>query len=211
MAFSLILSNNAIIIPGLSYTLYRGYNNGNTIYASQNKSNLFNGNPISSPYGYVTSISDLITGTNQYITYTGWGGQTATYQNFTIKYPPDINSTNLSNYTVQWLGYFKPDVTGTWNFILGSDDDSFLWIGQNALSGFTSSNANIAFPNPQPLAFTSCTIYLTAGVYYPIRILYGQQGGLDQITFAFSNDNGTTWNTNGNGYFYFINNGSIQP
>lgn len=210
MAFSLILSNNSIIIPGLSYTIYNGYNNGNTNYASQNKSNLFNGNPTSYPYGYVTSINDIITGTNEYITYTGYSGQTKKFGNFTITYPNDINNTNLNYFTVQWLGYFKPDITGTWNFILGSDDDSFIWIGQNALSGFTSSNANIAFPNPQGLIFNSFSINLTAGIYYPIRILYGENSGLNQITFAFSS-NGTTWNTNGNGYFYFINNGSIQP
>jgi len=91
-------------------------------------------------------------------------------------------STNQS-IALKFQGYFTPNVTGNWGFLLGdiksnlaNDDISYLWIGENALNP-TSSNANgMCY---WYTSFSSCYIYtqLTAGVSYPILMYYGQGNG----------------------------------
>ena len=56
------------------------------------------------------------------------------------------------------------------------DDIVDFWIGPYAYSGWTRSNvvAEETYPN-YPHTFTTPT--LTAGTYYPIRVLYGQAAG----------------------------------
>jgi len=76
----------------------------------------------------------------------------------------------------QWLGYIKPDYTGTWTFTTAGvtvDDCLTIWIGPSALSGYTTGNAvaNIS------LASGSGTISLTSGTYYPIRVQYANNSG----------------------------------
>ncbi len=53
------------------------------------------------------------------------------------------SSDDGSSFSVQWLGYFLPNTTETYTFFTASDDASYLWIGQNALSGFTTANATV--------------------------------------------------------------------
>jgi len=91
-----------------------------------------------------------------------------------------------SSFSMQWLGYFRPTTTETYTFFLSSDDASFLWIGSNALSGFTTANATVNNGGLHGPVEFSGTAALTAGVYYPIRIQFGEQGGGDVMTFNHS-------------------------
>ena len=91
-----------------------------------------------------------------------------------------------SNFSCQWLGYFKPTTTETYTFYLSSDDGSYLWIGSNALSGFTTANANINNGGAHGTQEVSGSVSLTAGVFYPIRIQFGEIGGGDVMTFSHS-------------------------
>jgi hypothetical protein len=91
-----------------------------------------------------------------------------------------------SNFSCQWLGYFKATTTETYTFFLSSDDGSYLWIGANALSGFTTANANINNGGAHGTQEVSGTFSLTAGTYYPIRIQFGEIGGGDVMTFNYS-------------------------
>ena len=91
-----------------------------------------------------------------------------------------------SNFMVQWLGYFKPTTTQTYTLYISSDDGSYLWIGANALSGFTTSNANINNGGAHGNVEQSGTVALTAGTYYPIRIQFGEIGGGDVFSFNYS-------------------------
>ena len=91
-----------------------------------------------------------------------------------------------SNFMVQWLGYFKPTTTQTYTLYISSDDGSYLWIGANALSGFTTANANINNGGAHGPIEVSTTISLTAGIYYPIRIQFGEIGGGDVFSFNYS-------------------------
>ena len=78
----------------------------------------------------------------------------------------------------QYLGYFLAPSTGTYNFGIASDDAGYLWIGDTAVSGYTTGNAIVAQPGLRGAAYTySGNINLTAGVYYPIRFMTGNNGG----------------------------------
>ena len=91
-----------------------------------------------------------------------------------------------SGFSCQWLGHFVPTTTETYTFYLASDDGSYMWIGNNALSGFTTANAFINNGGAHGAVEVSASISLTAGVYYPIRIQFGEIGGGDVLTFNYS-------------------------
>ena len=80
----------------------------------------------------------------------------------------DVNSY----YSMYWLGYFQAPETGTYNISISSDDNSMVWIGSNAISGFTGSNCVVTAGNT-----TANSLSLTGGQWYPIRIWYDEHGG----------------------------------
>lgn len=91
-----------------------------------------------------------------------------------------------TNFSCQWLGYFKPTTTETYTFYTSSDDASYMWIGSNAQSGFTTANATVNNGGAHGNTEKFGTIALTAGVYYPIRVQFGEIGGGDVLTFNYS-------------------------
>jgi len=115
---------------------------------------------------------------------TTYGANPATsVQTTTISEP---SSDDGSNFSCQWLGYFLPSTTETYTFFTSSDDASYVWVGSNALSGFTTANATVNNGGAHGNQERSGTSSLTAGVYYPIRIQFGEQGGGDVLTFNYS-------------------------
>lgn len=90
------------------------------------------------------------------------------------------------NTSYQWLGYFKPTTTETYTFYTTSDDGSYLWIGANAISGYTTGNSIVNNGGSHPSQEASGTVALTAGTYYPIRIQTGNGGGPGVHSTAFS-------------------------
>lgn len=115
---------------------------------------------------------------------TTFGANPATSVQTTIIQEPATDDG--TNFSVQWLGYFLPATTETYTFYTSSDDGSFMWIGANALSGFTTGNATVSNGGAHAQTETSGTAALTAGVYYPIRIQFGEIGGGDVMSFNFS-------------------------
>jgi hypothetical protein len=95
-------------------------------------------------------------------------------------------SEDGNSFSMQWLGYFVPSTTETYTFFLNSDDASYLWIGSNAVSGFSTANATINNGGLHGPIEVSGTAALTAGVYYPVRIQYGENGGGDVMFFNYS-------------------------
>jgi hypothetical protein len=91
-----------------------------------------------------------------------------------------------SNFSMQWLGYFIPSTTESYTFYLSSDDASYLWIGNNAVSGFATNNATINNGGLHGATEVSGVVSLTANVAYPIRVQYGEQSGGDVLTFNYS-------------------------
>lgn len=91
-----------------------------------------------------------------------------------------IADTSLSGGTsipvstsIEWQGYFLPEVTGTYTFGTISDDASYIWVGNNAVSGYTTANALVDNGGLHGAEEVTATIELTEGVYYPIRIQAG--------------------------------------
>ena len=119
---------------------------------------------------------------------------TATPQAFGTNPATSVQTTAISeagsgdgdNFSCQWLGYFKPTTTQTYTFYTTSDDASYVWIGANAISGFTTANATVNNGGAHGPIEASGSIALTAGVYYPIRIQFGEAGGGDVMTFNYS-------------------------
>ena len=119
---------------------------------------------------------------------------TATPQAFGTNPATSVQTTSItepatddgSNFMVQWLGYFKPTTTETYTFFTSSDDASYVWVGSNAVSGFTTANAIVNNGGLHGPVELSGSIALTAGVYYPIRIQFGENGGGDVMTFNYS-------------------------
>jgi hypothetical protein len=119
---------------------------------------------------------------------------TATPQAFGTNPATSVQTTAISEaasgdgeyFSCQWLGYFRPTTTQTYTFYTNSDDASYVWVGANAISGFTTANATVNNGGAHGPIETSGSIALTAGVYYPIRIQFGEAGGGDVMTFNFS-------------------------
>jgi len=121
-------------------------------------------------------------------------------------------TSSADSYSWQWLGYFKASSTENYNFYTNSDDASYLWIGNNAIAGFTTANAIVNNGGPHGLQerpITANPVSLVANIYYPIRIQFGEQGGGDEISVSFTTatitrlNNGTTNYSNGLGYYYY--------
>jgi hypothetical protein len=88
------------------------------------------------------------------------------------------------------IGYFKPPTTGTYTFFTSSDDGSGVWVGSlaSAASGRTAENAtlNNNLGGGQGDTKRSGTASLTAGIWYPIRIVHEEGAGGDNLTFSWS-------------------------
>ena len=125
---------------------------------------------------------------------------TATQQN----QPP--NAADV--YTVLWLGYFfTGNNSGTFTFYTNSDDMSYLWIGPSALSGYTAANSTVNNSGLHGMSTKSGTITLSANTYYPIRILFAENGGGDDIWVWFNLPGSSTSIYNGTGYYFTLGGG----
>jgi hypothetical protein len=103
----------------------------------------------------------------------------------------------IAQYSWEFLGYFRAPYSDNFTFKTWSDDASYLWIGNNAISGFTTSNCAVNNGGSHGnIQSSSSSIPLVGGVYYPIRIQYGQGGGYAILTVAYSSStetNVTNW------------------
>ena len=162
--FAIILTQTVFIcyINGQTFTILT-----NIIYPDI-KNNTINyigkGTPLPK---YVTSIPNINVGTNYIV--------------------PLNNSWEY--YNVQWTGYFytKTLTTGNknWTFFTYSDDASYLWVGNNAFSGYTIDNATVKNGGIHEIIKSKGTISLSPNTYYYIRIIFGERGGSDNMVFSF--------------------------
>ena len=149
--------------------------------------------------GYYTTFLPYAAGLYK-TTYSGYFADnvsffaTATPQTFGTNLATSVQTTPITEpatddgsfFSCQWLGYFKPTTTETYTFFTSSDDASYVWVGNNAVSGFTNNNATVNNGGLHGNQEASGSIALTAGVYYPIRIQFGENGGGDVMTFNYS-------------------------
>jgi hypothetical protein len=85
------------------------------------------------------------------------------------------------HFSLEIRGYIRPTTTGMHTFTLCSDDGSHMWIGQHAIGGATgsgtTSNAFIKNGGFHGNTCRSNSIYLTAGVQYPIWAIMWEHTG----------------------------------
>lgn len=93
--------------------------------------------------------------------------------------------------TVLYTGYLLGTYTGNWTFNLTGDDSSYLWIGANAISGYTTANRNV-FANYNTVG--AVTLAITAGQYYPIRLLYGNGPSAGYLNLTYTHTGQTATN-----------------
>jgi len=101
----------------------------------------------------------------------------------------DTPSEATTTTSFQYTGYFKAPATATYTFYTASDDASYIWIGMQATTGYTTANALVAAPGLRGPSEVSNTIDLVAGAYYPIRVQYGNNQGPGELTVSFSTPN----------------------
>jgi subtilisin-like proprotein convertase family protein len=119
-----------------------------------------------------------------------------------------IQNFSTSSYTSYlWLGYFLAPYTGTYTFYTNSSDASYFWIGDNALTP-TIETALVNNGGTHAAQEVSAEIQLTTNTYYPVRLVYGQDGsGTSTMTFSFKGTFALSQldiekTTNGVGYFF---------
>jgi len=122
--------------------------------------------------------------------------------------------TELNGYSVgttdTWLfrGYFLANTTATnWRFRTNSDDASYVWIGSDSTDTDINLNTNNAVVDNGGTHIaqirTSSDISLTDGILYPFAVVIGNNSGPGTLTLSFSSNGGTSYQTNGQGLFFY--------
>ncbi|MEO0032748.1 MAG: hypothetical protein RIS94_2506, partial [Pseudomonadota bacterium] len=120
------------------------------------------------------------------------------------------------NYSVRYVGYFRPTTTGVYTFQSTSDDASYIFLGnagqsastfQSSLSGLTPLVSDGGAHPPQTASGTTAT--LNAGTLYPIVVLFGEAGGGDQITVRYGLAGGPLTD-NGLGTYFHQSSGAVN-
>ena len=86
--------------------------------------------------------------------------------------PPGLPS---NDFAMEWSGYFKPDVTGVWQFRSWARWTHGMWMGwtaDSAVGTYTSSNNAVSWDSGYAGSYSGGSIALTAGVYYKLRIQF---------------------------------------
>ena len=117
---------------------------------------------------------------------------------------PSVFTTASIPTTTSWqyLGYFRAPNTGSYTFSIASDDASYLWIGGNASSGFTTGNALASNPGEHGVESDSGTLSLVEGYLYAFRAQVGNNGGPGSVAISFSGPGISTTNTFTNYVFH---------
>jgi hypothetical protein len=137
---------------------------------------------------------------------------------------PSITDKNGISYS--WTGYFKAPTTGNYIFATRTRWWSYLWIDGLAVSGakyshatsYNASSNNATLRNqveagevaPAVGLIRTATIYLTANVYYPIKLIYGNS--TDPVTgylvFGYKKPGDAVYNYSLNSVNGFYNSGT---
>ena len=98
-----------------------------------------------------------------------------------------LNITAQPQYnSIMLLGYFLAPTTETYTFFTNTDDASYMWIGPNAISGYTHTNAIVQNGGLHGTTEQSGTISLIQNIYYPIRIMFGNNTGPGTMIVSYS-------------------------
>jgi hypothetical protein len=179
--------------------MYNVLNNNNSNYAKGLRFIIYDGYFADNPYWFTSANSkDGVLGADSGVTLNTTNLASATANNV-------IPNGGWNNFSVEWVGYLAtgPNGGGTWAFYTNSDDASYVWLGINALNGYTIANAVVNNGGGHGMSERTGTMTLIANAYYPIRIQFGQGGGGYDMIFSFTPPKGNKI-TDGTNYFYNI-------
>ena len=115
-------------------------------------------------------------------------------------------NVTLTNFTIEYVGYFIPQKTGSYTFSFDNTDDSALLFFANP-SAFRCCNADAdiiidesdvsidAIDQWATGAPSTVTHTLQEGVAYPMRIVYYNQGGIGKLHMTWKDPDGVTHDT----------------
>ena len=83
-------------------------------------------------------------------------------------------------------GYFLAPTTDTYTFYTNTDDASYMWIGPDAITGYTHTNAVVKNGGLHGVTEVSGTIAMTANIYYPFRVMFGNLTGPGIMTVSWA-------------------------
>jgi hypothetical protein len=114
-----------------------------------------------------------------------------------------VATTSKDVISVQWIGYFKPNVSGIWKFYITTDDAGYMWLGDIANLGYNTSNAFVKIPGSHGMLKSNVgQMDVVSGKSYPIRIQFGNGGGPLGFNMGIIMPNGME-TTDGSGLFYY--------
>lgn len=126
--------------------------------------------------------------------------------------PVDLNPHAIETppmFSLLIKGYFVPRTTGLHRFTLESRSACYLWMGQSATvrtADKMMSSAAIALPGTHGLVKGSVTFSMTAGMAYPLSLMYGQTTGpgVWNMRLSFTDPASSTETTDGTAYYFAI-------
>lgn len=123
-------------------------------------------------------------------------------------FPSNYNGSTYERYSMQLQGFFKPKVSGVHTFYTQSDDGSLLYLGDSAITFNNTNDALVKNGGLHGFTEVSATQNLLAGVYYPLRVTYTEQGGGDALVVSVKPPDGPK-TTDFSGYVFYGTYGSL--
>ena len=97
---------------------------------------------------------------------------------------------SLGIVAVDHRGYLFAPLDGDYTITInGNDNIVLVWIGSLAYSGWTRANAVLESRFPDPPAST--TVTLTASEWFPIRVMFANEGGPGSFSISITAPDGT--------------------
>jgi len=168
-------------------------------------------NDIIGQQGQQLILNSGISGTR----YAGYFNDNVNFSRATVQAQYYTNSIQQGDfgiyYTTEFVGFFRARHNGSYGFRVASDDASYLWIGDQATGGFTTSNATINNGGTHGNTSRSATVNLQSGKVYAFRAMQGENAGGANFNVYFTPPGGSE-TSDFAGYFYtYSGSNKIDP
>lgn len=107
---------------------------------------------------------------------------------------PEINADAEDNYSMMWTGYIYAPTWGDYVLETTSDDASMLWIGDKAVSGWNTGNADVnngGLHGSTPKDTLPNILRMENG-WYPFRAVFGEMSGAEVMSIRMYKYGSTT-------------------
>lgn len=110
------------------------------------------------------------------------------------------NRSVMNGTSWEWFGYFRPQNTSNHSFNMYADENAYFWIGDKALNGYTTGNADMFSSGYIQVSVTD--LALVSGINYPVRIQWGHPTNPTNAGLNLSYNDGINSSTNFSGLFF---------